>query len=122
MGKLRVTGRFYVFLTLVMAIILFIFRESLFGSGEMAVAIQASASDVRSVQAVIVRDEELISSKQVSRIEYIASEGTLAASGDPVLYVYSLEYSEKLIARVDYKHLASVRMRVKKYAVYFFAE
>lgn len=110
MGKLRVTGRFYVFLTLVMAIILFIFRESLFGSGEVTVAIQASASDVRNVYAVIVRDEELISSKQVSRVEYIASEGTLVASGDPVLYVYSLEYSEKLI-----KELNNVRKNIQTY-------
>ncbi|MBR3928568.1 MAG: hypothetical protein IKJ65_06135 [Clostridia bacterium] len=110
MGKLRVTGRFYVFLTLVMAIILFLFRDSLFGSGEVAVVYEATASDVRSVSAVIVRDEEMVSAKQVSRVEYIASEGTLVATGDPVLYVYSLEYSEKLI-----RELNTVRKNIQTY-------
>ena len=110
MGKLRVTGRFYVFLTLVMAIILFLFRDSLFGSGEIAVVYEATASDIRSVDAVIVRDEEIISSKQVSRLEYIAQEGTLVASGDPVMYVYSLEYSEKLI-----RELNNVRKNIQTY-------
>ncbi len=110
MGKLRVTGRFYVFLTLVMAIILFLFRDSLFGSGEIAVVYEATASDIRSVNAVIVRDEEMISSKQVSRVEYIASEGTLVTTGDPVLYVYSLEYSEKLI-----RELSNVRKNIQTY-------
>ena len=110
MGKLRVTGRFYVFLTLVMAIILFLFRDSFFGSGEIAVVYEATASDIRSVDAVIVRDEEIISSKQVSRLEYIAQEGTLVASGDPVMYVYSLEYSEKLI-----RELSNVRKNIQTY-------
>ncbi|MBQ6716319.1 MAG: hypothetical protein IJN21_07350 [Clostridia bacterium] len=110
MGKLRVTGRFYVFLTLVTVIILFIFRDSLFGSGAMARVVEATASDIRSVDAVIVRDEELLSSKQVSRLEYLADEGTLVAAGDPVAYVYSLEYSEKLI-----RELNTVRKNIQSY-------
>ena len=110
MGKLRVTGRFYVFLTLVTVIILFLFRESLFGSGEVAVVFESTASDIRTVDCVIVRDEQLLSSKQVSRIEYIASEGTLIAPGDPVVYVYSLEYSEKLI-----RELNTVRKNIQTY-------
>ena len=110
MGKLRVTGRFYVFLTLVTVIILFIFRDSLFGSGAMARVVEATASDIRRVDAVIVRDEELLSSKQVSRLEYIADEGTLVAAGDPVAYVYSLEYSEKLI-----RELNTVRKNIQSY-------
>lgn len=110
MGKLRVTGRFYVFLTLVTVIILFLFRESLFGSSELDVVFESSNSDVRSVNCLIVRDEELLSSKQVSRVEYIASEGMLVAPGDPVLYVYSLEYSEKLI-----RELNTVRKNIQSY-------
>ena len=110
MGKLRVTGRFYVFLMLVTAIILFIFRDSLFGSGEVAAVYESTASDIRSAQAIIVRDEALASAKQVSRMEFIAEERTLVNAGDPVAYVYSLEYSEKLI-----RELSNTRKNIQSY-------
>ena len=110
MRKIRVTGRFYVFLMLVTAIVLFIFRDSLFGSGEIAAVYESTASDIRTAQAVIVRDEQLASAKQVSRVEFIAEERTLVNTGDPVAYVYSLEYSEKLI-----RELSNTRKNIQQY-------
>lgn len=101
MARMRVTGRFYLFLILVTAFILFLFRDSLFGSGEIAAVYESTASDVRTAKAVIVRDETLVSQKQVSRVEFIAEEKTLVNANDPVAYVYSLEYSEKLIRELN---------------------
>lgn len=108
-GK-RVTGRFYVFLMLVAAIILFLFRDSIFGVNEVAVAYNATASDVRRAQAVIVRDEYVQTETQVTRLEYIASEGTLVNKGDGVACVYSLEYSEKLISELN-----TIRSNIQAY-------
>lgn len=108
-GK-RVTGRFYVFLMLVAAIVLFLFRDSLFGSSELAVVYNATSSDVRAAQAVIVRDETVQAETQVTRLEYIASENMLVRKGDAVAYVYSLEYSEKLI-----NELNSIRKNIQEY-------
>lgn len=108
-GK-RVTGRFYVFLMLVAAIILFLFRDSIFGSSELAVVYDATSSDVRAAQAVIVRDEIVQTENQVTRVEFIASENMLVRKGDSVAYVYSLEYSEKLI-----NELNNVRKNIQEY-------
>lgn len=108
-GK-RVTGRFYVFLMLVAAIVLFLFRDSIFGVSHVAVVINASTSDVRTAQGVIIRDERVLTETQVTRVEYIASEHTLVNKGDPVACVYSLEYSEKLINELD-----KVRKNIQEY-------
>ncbi|MBQ3078778.1 MAG: hypothetical protein IJC48_02095 [Clostridia bacterium] len=110
MAKVRVTGRFYVFLMLVAAIVLFIFRDSIFTTSESAVVTTSVAKDVRQVKAVIVRDETLYSEKQVSRVEFIAPEHTLVRAGDPVAYVYSLEYSERLI-----NELNNIRKNIQQY-------
>jgi len=110
MAKVRVTGRFYVFLMLVAAIVMFLFRDSIFTTSESAVVYSASASDVRTVQALIVRDEAVASEKQVSRVEFIAPENTLVRVGEPVAYVYSLEYSERLI-----NELNNIRKNIQQY-------
>ena len=108
-GK-RVTGRFYVFLMLVAAIILFLFRDSIFGVSQVAVVMQATTSDIRMAQGVIIRDERVQTENQVTRVEYIASENTLVNKGDSVACVYSLEYSEKLITELN-----NVRKNIQEY-------
>ena len=110
MAKMRVTGRFYVFLMLVAAIVLFLFRDSIFTSSEYAAVYAENAKDVRTVQAVIVRDETVSSERQVSRVEFIASENTIVRANDPVAYVYSMEYSERLI-----NELNNIRKNIQEY-------
>ena len=51
MARKRVTGRFYVFLMLVAALVLFLFRDSIFGASEVVNVLDGAASDVRSAQA-----------------------------------------------------------------------
>ncbi len=111
MAKKRVTARFYVFLLLLAAIIVFIVQRSMLGgSSEFAAIYDDTATDVRRVSAIIVRDESVFSQTQVSRVEYIATEHTLVNAGDPVAYVYSLEYSEKLV-----RELSAVRSNIQSY-------
>ncbi len=111
MAKMRVTGRFYVFLLLLAAIIVFIVqRATNGGSGEFAAIYADSATDVRRASAIIVRDESVFSQTQVSRVEYVATEHTLVNVDDPVAYVYSLEYSERLV-----RELSEVRSNIQSY-------
>ena len=101
MARKRVTGRFYVFLMLVAAFVLFLFRDSIFGASEIVNVLDGAASDVRSAQAVIIRDELPTTETQVTRVEYVADEHTLVKKNDTVAYVYSLEYSEKKLQELN---------------------
>lgn len=101
MARKRVTGRFYVFLMLVAALVLFLFRDSIFGASEVVNVLDGAASDVRSAQAVIIRDELPATETQVTRVEYVADEHTLVKKNDIVAYVYSLEYSEKKLQELN---------------------
>lgn len=99
-GK-QVTSRFYVFLLLVAALILFLFRDSIFGVSLEAAVSEGRRSDVRTAHAIIIRDEHVQNEGQVTRLEYIASENTLVQKGDSIAHVYSMEYSEKLISELN---------------------
>ena len=82
-GK-RVTGRFYIFLLLVLAIIFLIVRPYLRFGGDQAVISEATTSYVQQTDAIIIRDEEVYSSGTIARVEYIANEGTLLNEGDTI--------------------------------------
>lgn len=58
MARKRVTGRFYVFLMLVAALVLFLFRDSIFGASEVVNVLDGAASDVlQRAGRFIIRDE-----------------------------------------------------------------
>ena len=95
--KIRVTPRFYLLLLIIALVFVYAFRGSLFGNSEITVVMSGTASDVRTVKCVIVRDETVVSETQVTRIDYVAKERTLVREGETVASVYSLEYSTKLI-------------------------
>ena len=99
--RVRVTGRFYLLLLLIALIILFLFRGQIFGTNEVAVIYRGSAQDSRTVQGVIVRDETLVSENLVTRMEFAVDELGSVNEGDTVAYVYSLEYSTRLINEMN---------------------
>ena len=99
--KIRVTARFYLLLLLVALIVVLIAGGFSSGDGSVTVIMSGTASDVRKVDALIIRDETVISEAQVSRVDFIADEAELVRAGDPVVYVYSLEYSSKLINELN---------------------
>ena len=99
--KKRVTGRFYIFLLILLVIAFLIVRPHLsFGSRE-AVIMAAQSEFTQNMDCVIVRDETVAASESTAHIEYVAAEGTLVNAGDTVAYVYSAGYSESLLQKLE---------------------
>ncbi len=99
--KRRVTGRFYIFLLLLLVIAFLILRPYLFSSGKEAVIMTATAQYSQMMDCVIIRDEKVVSSESITRIEYTAPENTLVNAGDTIAYVYTSGYSEGLLAKLE---------------------
>ncbi|MBQ6646273.1 MAG: hypothetical protein IJM56_06290 [Clostridia bacterium] len=100
--KIRVTGRFYLVLVLIVLLFVFLFRDSLFATSEVTSLYAGSASDVRKVRCVIVRDEVAVArGTQVDMIDYIAEECAPVSQGDVVCNVYTSAYASKLKGDLD---------------------
>ena len=97
----RVTGRFYIFLLILLGIAFLIVRPYLHLGSREAVIMTATSEFSSMMDCVIIRDEEVITSESTARIEYIAPEATLVNSGDTVAYVYTAGYSEGLLAKLE---------------------
>ena len=110
MSKKRITGRFYVFV-LVIAVIAFLLVRSVLPMGvSEAVIMLATATDQQYLDAVIVRDETVVSYAGVTRIAYVAAEGSLVEEGDEIAYIYSAGYSEREMERLE-----STRQEIQEY-------
>ena len=97
----RVTGRFYIFLLIVLLIAFLIVRPHLnFGSRE-AVIMTANTQYSQTMDCVLIRDESVVTSESMARVEYIAAENTLVNAGDTIAYTYSAGYSERLLQRLE---------------------
>ena len=100
--RIRVTGRFYLVLVLIVLLFVFLFRDSLFATSEVTSLYAGSASDVRRVQCMIVRDEAAVArGTQVDMIDYVSEECTPVSQGDVVCYVYTSAYASKLKGDLD---------------------
>lgn len=108
--KRRATGRFYIFLLLLLVIAFLIVRPHLFSNGKQAVIMEATAQYSQMMDCVIIRDETVISSESITRIEYVAAENTLVNSGDTVAYVYTSGYSEGLLSKLE-----EIRRTIQEY-------
>ena len=99
--KKRVTGRFYIFLLILLVIAFLIVRPHLnFGSRE-AIIMPAQSELTQNMDCVLIRDETVVASESTAHIEYVATEGTLVNAGDTVAYVYSAGYSESLLQKLE---------------------
>ncbi len=99
--KKRVTGRFYIFLLILLGIAFLIVRPYLRLGNQEAVIMTATSEFSSMMDCVIIRDEEVVTSESTARIEYIAPEATLVNAGDTVAYVYTAGYSEGLLAKLE---------------------
>ena len=97
----RVTSRFYIFLLLLLVIAFLILRPYLFSSGKVAAIMTATAQYSQMMDCVIIRDETVIGSESITRVEYTAAENTLVNEGDTIAYVYTSGYSEGLLAKLE---------------------
>lgn len=110
MRRKRVTGRFYVFLFLLLVGCYFILREVLPEGVREALVQSGSANFSQTVQAVIVRDEIVSSYEGMGRVVYIAGEGDMVKQGQEVCEVYPAGYSEKEMERLE-----TVRQSIRSY-------
>ena len=99
-GK-RVTGRFFVFVTiLLVAVALLILQFVDFGSKE-DVIFQSTASYQQVLDCVIIRDEAVTSSTATVHVEYLAKEATEIAEGDTIANLFTTGYSENLLSKLE---------------------
>ena len=108
--KRRVTGRFYIFLLLLLVIAFLIARPFLFGGPRVSQIMMANTPQEQTVDCVLIRDEHLIESDSTARVEYIAPENSLVATGDIVANLYTTGYSENLL-----NNLEATRSKIQEY-------
>ena len=102
----RVTGRFYIFLAILLAFAFLIIRPYLnFGDGT-AVIMTANSNFSQTMDCVIIRDESVVSAESAARVEYLTPENSLVQSGDQVAYVYTAGYSENLLKKLEETRVA----------------
>ena len=101
MRRRRVTGRFYIFLLVLLGIAFLILRPFIFPDSDEAVIMMANASQVQMVSCVLIRDEKVAESEATARVEYIAAEDSLVAQGDVVANLYTTGYSESLLDNLE---------------------
>lgn len=97
----RATARFYVLLLILLLIVFLLVRPHLNLGSREAVIMTANTQYSQSMDCVIIRDEQVVNSESMARVEYIASENTLVNQGDEICYVYTAGYSERLLARLE---------------------
>ncbi len=111
MGRRRVTGRFFVFLTLFLCGIVFLVTKLMGGGKIDYVKVEAGfSSDTRLMQAVIMRDEKVETMDSNGTLVYVAQEGAYVNAGDEVAHVYTAGYSTK-----EMQKLETVRQDIRAY-------
>ena len=101
MRRKRVTGRFFVFVTiLLVAVAMFLLQFVDFGAKE-DVIFQSTASYQQVLDCVIIRDEPVTSSTSTVHVDYLAKEATEIAEGDAVADLFTTGYSENLLTKLE---------------------
>ena len=101
MHRRRVTGRFFIFLLIVLVAAFLLLRPLLFSGPKVTQIMMANAPQVQRVDCVLIRDEHVLSSDSTARVEYIAPENTLVNEGDVVANLYTTGYSESLLNNLE---------------------
>lgn len=110
MRRIRVTGRFYVFLALVAVGLFFILRELISFDSAEAIVRGGSTTYNKVVDAVVVRTESVTSFEGNGRVEYIAQEGQEVAVGTEVAAVFTASHVER-----EMENLETIRKNIRSY-------
>lgn len=107
---MRVTGRFFVILAVVAAIIVFAIYMTR-DEPVHEVTVEAGAiGQTRELDAVIMRNETVVSAESYARVDYVAEECALVSEGDTVASIYASGYSEK-----EMENLENIRTEIREY-------
>lgn len=111
MSGRRPTGRFFILLMLLVTVLVFAVVQAVRpGEARYAVVESGSSNDTRQVQAVIMRDEAVVTMESGSTVSYLASEGQSVSAGDEIAYVYSAGYSVRQL-----QELETIRANIRAY-------
>ena len=110
MHRKRIEPRFYVFLTLFLAVIVIVLYLIFRDNTNVEAISMSSIAHSQDVDAVIIRDESVVTGVGVSRIEYIAQEDTLVDEGDLICYIYSTGYSQTELTKLE-----TIRKSIQEY-------
>lgn len=111
MSGRRPTGRFFILLMLTLGVATFAVMSALKpGEIRYAAVESGSSSDTRSVQAVIMRSESVVSMESGSTVSYVAQEGSRVSAGDEIAYVYSAGYSTSQLQALE-----EIRSSIRSY-------
>jgi len=97
----RIAGRFWLFLLALLIIAFLIVRPYIHWGVQKEVILMATSASTITVDAVIIREEEVVSSDSIARVEFAAAEGSLVMEGDVVAYTYTTGYSEGLLRKLE---------------------
>ncbi|MBE5808141.1 MAG: hypothetical protein E7317_07365 [Clostridiales bacterium] len=97
----RVTGRFFIILAVLIAIVIVIVRPHIhFGSRQDTIFTSTTAYQ-EVMDAVIIRDEAVTESSSTVRVEYMAKEVSAVKQGDTIANLYTTGYTENLLTRLE---------------------
>lgn len=108
--KKRVTFRFYVFCILFVVCIWFIIYEVTPTDTAVSLVQGANATYSYTVDAIIIRDEEVGNFEGSGMIVYLAEESQEVGLGDEICEVYSSAYAETELERLE-----TVRQNIRSY-------
>jgi len=101
MRRRRVTGRFFVFVTILLIAVALLVLQFIDFGGKEDIIFQSTASYQEQMDCVIIRDEPVTSSRDTVRVEYLAKEATEVAEGDVIANLFTTGYSENLLTRLE---------------------
>lgn len=111
MRRIRVTGRFYVFLAMLAVGLFFIIREFIPFDASEAVVSTGTDSYSMTMDAVIVRDESVTSYEGSNgRVIYLAQEGAEVEQGEDIVELYTAAYAVEAFNELD-----KVRQNIRVY-------
>lgn len=99
--RMRVKGRFYVFLALLLLGVVLLLRPHLHLGSRTDVIFTATAAYQETMDALIIRDEPVTASSSTVRVEYLAQEVSLVKRGESIANFYTTGYTENLLTRLE---------------------
>ena len=118
MSSRQPTGKFFLFLILLLGAIAYIFISLVRpGAQRYEQVVAATESDTRSAQAVIIRNEKVVSMDSNSTLVYVAPEGAYLSAGDEIAYIYSAGYSVKQMEKLE-----TIRQSIRDYQTEILAD
>lgn len=109
-GRRRVTGKFYLILVVVAAVIAFSVYMTRDDTVREVLVEAGTIGQTNEMDAVVMRNETIVNVESYARVDYVAEECSLVSEGDTVASIYASGYSEK-----EMSNLEDIRKDIREY-------